>query len=70
MKKITGLLAILAAAAAFAAPAMARDWDDYGCAGYNARPVYGGYATVRRDVRVDHNVRRDVRPVRGGFDRR
>ena len=71
MKKISGLMMILAAAAALAAPAMARDRDDcgYGAAVYNnyqSRPVY----TAHRDVRDRHEVRRDVRPVRSDRDRR
>jgi hypothetical protein len=69
MKKITGLMAILAATAALAAPAMARDRDNYNCAGYNTAPVYGSYAVARPVLRGDHNLRRGVRPVRGPVER-
>ena len=57
MKKITGLMAVLVAAGALAVPAMA------GCAGYTT--YYGNYPVVRHVVPVRHEVRRDVRPIRG-----
>jgi hypothetical protein len=68
MKKITGLMAILIAGAALAAPAMARDRDDYNCAP-NSYTVYNTHTAVRRDVRDVRNVRRDVRPFYGRAER-
>ena len=59
MKKITGLMAVLVAAGALAVPAMA------GCT-----PYYGSYPVVRREVPVRHEVRRDVRVIRGQYERR
>jgi hypothetical protein len=71
MKKITGLMAILVAGAALAAPAMARDRDDYNCAPntYNTYNAYNTRTAVRRDVRDVHTVRRDVRPFYGRAER-
>jgi len=66
MKKITGLMAMLAVAGALAAPAMARDRDDVrrtmvytdNC---NTAPVYSRY-TAHRDVRpVNRDFHRDWR---------
>ena len=76
MKKITGLLAVLVAGAALAAPAMARDWNDYNnCAPantyttYNTYPAVRSYTAVRHDVGDLHNVRHDARPYRGRVER-
>jgi len=55
------------AAAALAAPAMARDWNDYN--NCNTVPVYNSYPVVRHDVRDVRNVRHDGRVYRGGFER-
>jgi hypothetical protein len=75
MKKITGLMAILVAGAALAAPAMARDRGDYNnncntpAYSYNTPAYsYNTYRVVRHDVRDVHNVRHDGR-YRGGFER-
>ena len=68
MKKITGLMAILAAAAALAVPAMAADRDDYN--NCNTYPAYDTHVVVHRDNDRGRNVRRDVRDnhdVRGGY---
>ena len=66
MKKIAGLMTILTAAAALAAPAMARDRDNCYVA---PAPVYAT-RIVRRDIRGRHEVRGEVRPVRVEHDRR
>ncbi|HKE26851.1 MAG TPA: hypothetical protein VKB88_31075 [Bryobacteraceae bacterium] len=71
MKKITGLMAILVAAAAFAVPAMARDRDDYNNCNTPAYS-YNNYTVARhdvRDVRNVRNVRHDARTDRGRFER-
>jgi hypothetical protein len=60
-------MAILAAAAALAVPASARDWDDYNNCNGNAYPVYTTRVVVRHDGGANRGFRRDVRPVRGGF---
>jgi hypothetical protein len=78
MKKITGLMAMLAVAGALAAPVMAADRDDYGRGRDEVRrtvvytdncnygaPVYQGY-TAHRDVRG----RLGVRPVARHIDER
>ncbi|HUK15707.1 MAG TPA: hypothetical protein VLW65_04805 [Bryobacteraceae bacterium] len=61
MKKISGLMAVLVAAGALAVPAVA------GCVGYT---TYYNYPVVRHEVPVRHEVRRDVRPIRGQYERR
>ena len=62
MKKITGLMAMLAVAGALAAPVVAADRDNHGRDRDDARRTvaYGHDTyTARRDLRA----RRDVRPV-------
>jgi hypothetical protein len=61
MKKITSLMAMLAVAAALAAPVMAADRDDYGRGREEVRRsvTYNyGYQT-HREMRGRHEVRRN-----------
>ena len=64
MKKITGLMGMLVAAAALAVPAAAAGRE---CGGY---ATYDSYTVVRHEAPVRHEIRREVRPVRGQYERR